>query len=99
MGVTWRNIPAGSNSGYELAQNKPNPFNDMTVINFEVPSAMKTTLTVHDVTGKVIRTYLVDAVKGLNTVNIGRGEMNTGVFYYTLRAGEFTATRKMVAIE
>lgn len=99
MGVTWRNISTGSNSGYELAQNKPNPFNDMTVINFEVPSAMKTTLTVHDVTGKVIRTYMVDAAKGLNTVNIGRGELNTGVFYYTLRAGEFTATRKMVAIE
>ena len=97
--IVWRSANKGAVAGFALGQNTPNPFNDGTLINFEVPSDMKTTVSIHDMTGKVVRTMAIDATKGVNTLSIDRNGLNAGVYYYTLKAGEYTATRKMVAIE
>jgi hypothetical protein len=84
----------------ELYQNEPNPFKGQTVVGFNLAKAGAATMTVFDVTGKVIIKENIDGVKGYNTVNFTANQLGTsGVLYYTLESGEFTATKKMIIIE
>jgi len=84
----------------ELFQNEPNPFNGVTVVGFNLTEAAAATMTVYDVTGKVIVRNNIDGVKGYNTVNFTANQLGTsGVLYYTLESGDFTATKKMIIIE
>jgi len=92
----------GSESGAEFAlyQNEPNPFKGNTVIGYDVPQSGKVTLTVFDVTGKILTVKNVDAVKGYNTITVSSKELPAvGVMYYRLDANEYSATKKMVIIE
>lgn len=83
-----------------LHQNTPNPFKASTVIGFELPKAMNVTITIFDVTGKIIREYKDEYSKGFNSLEINKNELGSiGVMFYTLEAGDFKATKKMVVIE
>ncbi|WP_421797557.1 T9SS type A sorting domain-containing protein [Haliscomenobacter sp.] len=86
--------------GFELKQNTPNPFNAETVISFNLPKAAAATLTVSDVTGRVLKTVRADYAKGFNQITLKAADLNaTGVLYYTLEADDFTATKKMIIVE
>ncbi len=83
-----------------LYQNTPNPFKTVSRISFDLPADMTAKLTIYDVTGKTIQVYKQDFLKGFNSVEINKNDLGTaGVMYYTLEAGSFRATRKMVVIE
>ncbi|MBK7226075.1 MAG: T9SS type A sorting domain-containing protein [Saprospiraceae bacterium] len=85
---------------FELFQNEPNPFNKQTVVSFNLPTAAAATLTMYDVTGKVLRIYEIEGVKGVNTKVINKSDLNgNGVIYYQLDAANFTATKRMVVID
>ena len=85
---------------FELFQNEPNPFNKQTVVSFNLPTAAAATLTMYDVTGKVLRVYEIEGVKGVNTKVINKSDLNgNGVIYYQLDAANFTATKRMVVID
>jgi subtilisin-like proprotein convertase family protein/propanediol utilization protein len=87
-------------SGYALFQNEPNPFRTNTVVNFNMPAAGEATFTVTDVTGKLVHTRTVNAVKGMNKVEFSRTDVPvSGVVYYTIESGDFTATKAMIVIE
>jgi hypothetical protein len=84
----------------ELFQNEPNPFRGQTTVTFNMPVAAKATLSIYDVTGKVVTVRNIDAVKGMNSEIFTREQVGaTGVLYYTLESGDFTATKKMIIIE
>ncbi len=84
----------------ELFQNEPNPAKGPTVIGFNLAEAAAATMTIYDVTGKLIVKRNIDGVKGYNTVNFNSNQFGTsGVLYYTLESGDFTATKKMIIIE
>jgi hypothetical protein len=85
---------------YALFQNEPNPFEGTTVIGFTLPEAMDATLTVYDVTGKMVRLIEGSYAQGYNEVKISRKDLDSsGVMYYRLDANDFTATKKMVVID
>ncbi|MBK6497470.1 MAG: T9SS type A sorting domain-containing protein [Saprospiraceae bacterium] len=87
-------------AGIELFQNEPNPFKGMTTVSFEMPQAAKATLSVYDVTGKVVTVRNIDAIKGLNSEVFTKDQLGvSGVLYYTLVSGDFTATKKMIIVE
>jgi hypothetical protein len=89
-----------SEAEFALYQNEPNPFKGNTLIGFDLPEASHVTLTVFDVTGKVLVVKEQDAVKGYNTIMVGGKELpSVGVMYYRLDANEYTATKKMIIIE
>jgi hypothetical protein len=89
---------ATQTAGFELFQNTPNPFNGVTTISFNLPTAATATLTVSDVTGKVLSVINGDYAKGLNQVQFSSNTA-TGVLYYTLETADFTATKKMIIVE
>ena len=84
----------------ELYQNEPNPFKGQTVVGFNLAEAGQASLSVFDVTGKVIVKKNIDGVKGYNSINFTSNQLGaSGVLYYTLESGDFTATKKMIIIE
>jgi hypothetical protein len=84
---------------FELYQNIPNPFKNRTLIRFQLPAAADATLTISDVSGKVLKLVRGSYAKGLNQIELNSQELPTGVLTYTLQSGEFVATKKMIVLE
>ena len=85
---------------FELYQNRPNPFAQESTIAFNLPVAGATTLTIFDVSGKVVRTISADFPKGYNVINVNRADLSgAGMLYYRLESGSYTATKKMIVLD
>jgi len=83
-----------------LEQNSPNPFAQNTTIGFWLPQAYEeVTLTISDVRGRVVKTFRNSYGAGRQQVSLDAKELPPGVYFYTLEAGEFRATRSMVVQE
>lgn len=87
-----------------LSQNYPNPFGARTSISFGLTARAQVTLRVYDVRGRLVRT-LVNAEKGPATHTLswdGRDAnglpVAAGIYFYRLKAGAFTQTKKMVVV-
>jgi hypothetical protein len=81
-----------------LLQNTPNPVVDEATIHFILVSAGPATLTLRDVAGRALSTRKVEATAGLNRLELTN--LTTAVVItYTLTAGEFSATKKMVVVK
>ncbi len=82
---------------YSLLQNYPNPFNPATIISFQLPMTNDVTLKVYDVLGREVAT-LVNERKppGTYEVHFDANRLSSGVYYYRLQTGKFTAVKKMV---
>ncbi len=85
---------------YALGQNYPNPFNPATTIGYTIAKEGNVHLAVYDVLGRLVAT-LADGVQaaGPHTVGFDGSRLSSGVYYYTLKAGEFTATRSLVLMK
>lgn len=87
---------------FSLEQNYPNPFNPTTQIRFTIPVSSFTTLKVYDIVGREVA-MLVNEVKeaGSYSVQLSMNEyqLSSGVYFYTLRAGNFVATKKMLLMK
>jgi Secretion system C-terminal sorting domain len=85
---------------YTLSQNYPNPFNPTTVIRYSIPQMNHVTIKVYNVLGKEVAT-LVNEEKpaGSYQVNFSALHFSSGVYYYTISAGNFNATKKMILMK
>ena len=90
-----------------LLSNYPNPFNPETWIPYRLAKSADVTLTIYAATGEVVRTLALGHQAVGNYVDRARaaywdgknalGEsVASGVYFYTLSAGDFSATRKML---
>jgi hypothetical protein len=86
-------------SGFELYQNIPNPFTGVTRIGFRLPEASTATLSIMDVSGKVLKVVRGEFAAGYNEVNVSDFGGATGVLYYKLDTPSNSATRKMIILE
>ncbi|MCG8329050.1 MAG: T9SS type A sorting domain-containing protein, partial [Chitinophagales bacterium] len=91
--------PVAKADQFELYQNQPNPANGETLIGFNLPEAATATMTISDITGRVIKLIRLDAVKGYNSVVINARNLPKGVLQYTVKAGQYTDTKSMIITE
>lgn len=92
------NLTVGGN--FELFQNQPNPFNDETSIRFNLPKASTASLTIYDVSGKILKQYNGNFARGYNEITIKSNELNTnGLLYYRLETAENAAHKKMLLVK
>ncbi len=86
-------------NSYALQQNYPNPFNPITTINYQVPTQSHLTLKVFDVLGREVAT-LVNGVEepGYKSVAFDASRLTSGVYFYRLRAGSYTETKKLILL-
>ena len=92
-------------SEFSLDQNYPNPFNPITTINYNLPKAVKVVINIHDLLGRKVKTLVNKihtsgnyTVKWDATNNLGQ-PVSAGMYIYTIQAGEFRETRKMVLLK
>jgi hypothetical protein len=90
--------------GCTLEQNYPNPFNPSTTIRFELEADSHVSLKVYDATGRLV-SVLIEGSRPAgeySTVWNGRGingsSAASGIYFYSLRAGTFEETRKMILL-
>ena len=85
---------------FGLKQNFPNPFNPSTQINFTVPVTSNVQLKVFDTNGSEVAT-LVNQSKAAGTyaVEFNASNLASGIYYYTITAGSFSTTKKMILMK
>jgi flagellar hook assembly protein FlgD len=94
---------------FSLKQNYPNPFNPVTTIGFKVQGSrfkvpLPTTLTIYNILGQKVRT-LVDEPKRAGSYEViwdgkdNKGEeVASGIYFYQLRAEDYTETKRMILL-
>ncbi|MEE9431522.1 MAG: T9SS type A sorting domain-containing protein [Melioribacteraceae bacterium] len=90
---------------FSLSQNYPNPFNSTTIIKYSIPNVVSNfsssvVLKVYDVLGKEVAT-LVDQKKptGNYEAKFDASKLSSGVYFYQLKSGSFTSTKKMLLLK
>ena len=84
---------------FELLQNEPNPFTEITQIGFVIPENGDVELTLFDVTGKQLMNQTINGTKGLNKVEINKDQISAqGLIYYQVQFQGYTATKKMLIL-
>ena len=92
---------------FSLSPNYPNPFNPATTIKFQLPekngtATVRTVLRVYDILGRLVRTIVDEDMSpgfytkqwdGLNDKGVG---ISSGVYFYSIMAGDFRQTKKML---
>jgi len=85
---------------YSLEQNYPNPFNPTTAIQYTVPVRSAVTITLYNVLGKEIATYVnKEQEAGTYKLIIDGSYLPSGVYFYQMRAGNFVDTKKMMLLK
>jgi hypothetical protein len=90
---------------FALAQNFPNPFNPTTTINYQLPKAVSVQITVYNMLGQRVRTLVnTDQEAGYynvvwNSTNDVGIQLASGVYFYSIKAGNFHQTRKLLLLK
>lgn len=90
------NIPIN----FILEQNYPNPFNPSTKISYSIPEYENVKIILYDMLGRKVRTLLNEyKPAGIYEIEFYADNLSSGVYIYTLQAGEFIQTRKMLLLK
>lgn len=85
-------------SNFYLYQNVPNPFDDYSVIQFELPHRMEIDLTIQNAIGETIDVIRGVFKEGRNVVKWEQPNLSSGIYFYTLKSGNYHMTRKMIKL-
>lgn len=91
--------------GFKLYQNYPNPFNPETVIQFQIPNAAETTITIYNVLGQKVQTLVNNTLAAGQHQIIWNGknqygqQVSTGVYIYQIKSGKHIDSKKCLLIK
>ncbi len=86
--------------GFALEQNYPNPFNPSTTISYSIPFNADVTLSVIDLTGRVVsQMQMPRQSAGAHKVALDASHLSSGVYLYRIQAGGYAASRKFTLIK
>jgi len=98
--------PAGNiPTEFGLSQNVPNPFNPSTIVEYALPMDAQVNLSIYNVLGQHVKTLVDDMQRaGRQTVtwdgtDNGGNSVASGVYFYKIRAGDFSSTKKMLLLK
>ena len=89
-------------TSYSLDQNYPNPFNSGTSIRFELPIDSYITLNIYDELGSFVTSLINEKKsKGIYEVRFDPNnyKLASGIYFYTLKAGNYSETKKMIILK
>jgi hypothetical protein len=90
---------------YSLKQNYPNPFNPMTTLRYDLPEDALVNITIYDMMGREVSNLVSSQQKAgyksavWNAINNAGQSVSAGLYLYTIHAGEFSQTRKMMLLK
>ena len=90
---------------YKVHQNHPNPFNPVTTLRYDLPQDAMVNITIYDMMGRVVNNLVSSqqnagykSIQWNATNNMGQ-PVSAGLYLYTIQAGEFRQTKKMVLLK
>ena len=92
-------------SRFRLSDNYPNPFNPITIISYDLPVQTWVTITIYDMMGRQVKSLINGSqTPGYKTIqwdctNDKNYPVSAGLYLYTIQAGEFSQTKKMVLLK
>lgn len=93
---TDSNIPGK----YFLSQNYPNPFNPSTTIEFSIPDANQTTITIYNSIGQEVAVLLSDYLSsGSYKINFSGASLSSGVYFYRLHSGNYVECKRAILLK
>ena len=90
---------------FVLHQNYPNPFNPVTTLRYELPEVALVNVTIYDMMGRVVKSLVNGSqTAGYKTIqwdatNNKNHSVSAGLYLYTIKAGEYSQTKKMVLLK
>jgi len=85
---------------FTLYQNYPNPFNPSTIINYSIKENGLVTLKVFDVLGKEVQKFVdEDKEAGSYLIDFDASDLPSGIYFYTIQSGNFSASNKMILLK
>ena len=94
------NVADDAPAAYAIEQNSPNPFNPSTTINFTIPDAAHVSIDVYNAAGQKIDTVADNYMStGSHSVSWDASGFSAGVYFYTVRSGDFSRTMKMTLLK
>ena len=99
---TVTNAENGSQpSVFSLEQNYPNPFNPSTIIKFSIPQKENVSLKIYNILGKEVAVLINNDLmgEGKHQVEFDASGLNSGVYFYTIEAGNYRETKKMILMK
>jgi hypothetical protein len=89
-----------SPSSYFLKQNYPNPFNPVTTISYSLPKESYVEMSVFDILGRKITTLVnIKQNAGEYNVQFDGSSLSSGMYIYSILAGQYKASRKLVLLK
>jgi hypothetical protein len=86
--------------GFSLLQNVPNPFSKTTSIEYTIPTAQQVTLTLYDESGRLIKELVNgNQAAGSHKVSFEQENLQSGIYFYQMKSGEFVKTRRMMILQ
>ena len=87
-------------SSFSLEQNFPNPFNQLSIINFKCSISGNVSIVVFDLLGKKVATLVNEQKQpGTYQVSFNAEGLTSGIYFYKMTAGDFSETKKLVLIK
>ena len=93
------------NLDYKIHQNYPNPFNPVTTLQYDLPENGLVNITIYDMMGRQVKTLVNGSqTTGYKTIqwnatNDRNEPVSAGLYLYTIQAGKFRQTKKMVLLK
>lgn len=85
---------------YQLSQNYPNPFNPITTLSYELPKTSDVILSIYDINGHLVETLVSQHRNaGKYQVQWDASGYSSGLYFYQIAAGDFTAIRRCVLLK
>jgi len=98
VSVEEQNSPLPKN--YSLEQNYPNPFNPSTTINYGLPVSGFASLKIFDMLGREVKILINERQEaGSHAITFNATNLPSGVYFYQLKAGSYTETKKLVLLK
>ncbi len=85
---------------FDLKQNYPNPFNPSTTITFSIPKESNVTIKIFNILGQEVKTLLNrDETPGIYSFNFNANNLSSGIYFYSIRAGNYYNVKKMMLLK
>jgi hypothetical protein len=95
-----KRVTTAAPANFELGQNYPNPFNPSTKVQYTVPATGNVTLSLFNLLGEEVATIVNETQHaGTYVAEINASRLASGVYFYRLATGSFTATKKMILMK
>ena len=94
------NRTTDKSESFNLYQNFPNPFDDFTIVRFDLPSDAPAVINVYNVSGRKIYSRSGDFRRGINQIELRKEELKEpGILYLEIISDQYRASKKMMLMD